>query len=85
MFPTRYFSLKYFPSRYFPKGTTVDPLYSNSGDIKSRLTKDYSNSGDIESTAGFGYEKNGDIWVTILKRRPQEHVSFDYDIETELT
>lgn len=85
MFPTRHFSLKYFPSRYFAKGAVVDPLYSNSGDIKSRLIKDYSNSGDIETTAGFGYEKNGDIWVTILKRRQQEHVSFDYDIETELT
>lgn len=85
MFPTRYFSLKYFASRYFPKGSPADPLYSNSGDIKSRLIKSYSNSGDIETTVGFGFEKSGDIWVRILKRKPQEQVSFDYDIETELT
>ena len=85
MFPARYFSSKYFPSRYFPKGTLADPLYSNSGDIKSRILRNYSNSGDIETTVGFGFEKNGDIWVRILKRNPQEHVSFNYDIETELT
>jgi hypothetical protein len=84
MFPLRHFS-KYFPIRYFPKGTAAGPPYTNSGDIKSRLTKVYTNSGDIETTAGFAFEKSGDIWVRILKRKPQEHVSFGYDIETELT
>lgn len=84
MFP-KYFPSRYFPARYFAKGLEASPFYSNKGDIKSRLLKDYSNSGDIQSISGQDYEKRGDIWATILKRKAQQHVSFDYDVETELT
>jgi hypothetical protein len=64
---------------------SASSFYSNRGDIKSRLVQDYSNSGDIQTISGQDYERKGDIWATILKRKAQQHVSFEYDVETELT
>ena len=82
---SKYFALRYFPSNYYSKGAQNNPFYSNSGDIKSKLIQDYSKSGDIETIIGFEFSKKGDIKTSILKRKPQVYMQFEFDVETELT
>jgi hypothetical protein len=82
---SKYFSFKYFGSRFFAKGKQLE--ISKSGDVTTSLTKVYSNSGDIVSVVtpnASVYTNSGDIWVSVIKRKPQERVSFSFDIETEI-
>jgi len=81
----KYFTLKYFSYKYFAKSSTVEPLYQNSGDIRTKLIQDYSASGDLSTIVGLEFSKNGDLRTLLLKRSPHLNIEFGYDIKTELT
>jgi hypothetical protein len=80
---SKYFSLKYFAQRYFNKGNNA-PIYTNSGDIKTSLTKPYSAGYDVETIVGIEYIKKYDVSSLILMRKPHVNVIFEYDIQTTL-
>jgi len=80
---SKYFSLKYFAQRYFNKGNNA-PIYTNSGDIQTLLTKPYSATFDIETVVGGEFIKKYDVSSLILMRKPHIDVSFTFDIQTTL-
>lgn len=84
MFPSRYFTNKYFGGRYWAKGLVVNVAYQNQGDIVTKLIAEYHSSGDIQTIIGHEYNKPGDVYTILLKRYPQVHVSFNYDVQTQL-
>ena len=78
---SKYFAYRYFPGTYFANGAS----YLSAGDIKTILLKQYVNYGDIQTICGLELSKNYDVWATVLKRKNQQKIEFDYDITTDLT
>ncbi len=84
MFPGSYFPARYFGARYWSKTGDLSGLYTNAGDIKTRIIGAYLNNGDIESFLGIEFGKTGDVYALVLKRAPQQRVYFTFDIQSQL-
>jgi hypothetical protein len=58
--------------------------YVTKGDIKSRLLGNFAASGDVETIIGVGFNKSGDTYALVLKRPPQQKISFTFDIQSQV-